>query len=231
MKVYLGRDRYADWHPGMTEDDPVTVTTPDGVEQHTWGSLVAHSHGQILAQLPQEHTAATREVDMTDSDADAEDSWMVAFVPPLDVARTLAEEGGEPPEQLHITLLYLGKTGPDLTPDQAEKLPALIELWAKTQPIFHARIQGAGTFVNPGSHVLWAGVDIPGATRAHDGLIDFLTGHGLAIAHSYGWVPHITLRYDKWHVRFLPKIEPMEFEIDEVYLCHGSHWESYPLGS
>lgn len=190
---------------------------------------IAYSGGEHQKAVLNACTAATRDIDLSQVKADAEGSWMVAIVPPKHVAEALAQEDGEPPEQLHITLLYLGKTGRDLTEKQAEKLPELIRQWAKTQPVLHARTQGAGTFVNDGEHPLWASVNIPRGTWAHNSLVDFLTGHGYKIAHSYGWIPHITLDYSKWHVRFLPKIEPMEWDITEIWLCHGDHWQSYPL--
>jgi 2'-5' RNA ligase/GNAT superfamily N-acetyltransferase len=160
---------------------------------------------------------------------DAAGSMMVALVPPQHVIDHLVQEDGEKPEELHITLLYLGKES-KFTPKQVSQLPMLVSQWAKGQSRMKATTQGAGTFVNDGSHVLWASVNIPEVTRAHDGLVDFLRGHGLPIEEDYGYIPHITLKYDKYHVRFLPKVEPMTWDVTQVWFCRGEEWTPYALG-
>jgi 2'-5' RNA ligase len=156
---------------------------------------------------------------------------MVAIVPPATVAEGLAldDEAGLRVEELHITLLYLGKAK-DYTAKQLSQLPVLVQQWAKTQQPLQARTQGAGTFVNEGSHVMWAAVDIPGGGRMHDSLADFLRGHGIKVNEEHGFTPHITLKYDKYHVRFLPKIHPERWTVDEVWFCRAGEWVSYPLG-
>lgn len=164
---------------------------------------------------------------------DATGSMMVAFVPPKNVIDHLVQEGGETADELHITLLYLGKESA-FTPKQVAQLPTLVSQWAKGQHPMQANTQGAGTFISKdnhkNSHVMWASVNIPGVTRAHDGLVDFLRGHGLTIKEDFGYIPHITLKYDKYHVRFLPKVEPMTWDITQVWFCRGDEWTPYVLG-
>jgi 2'-5' RNA ligase len=163
---------------------------------------------------------------------DATGSMMVALVPPDHVIDHLVQEDGEKPHELHVTLLYLGKESA-YTPKQITQLPVLVQQWAKTQPPLKAKIQGAGTFVTDthnGKHVLWAAVDIPGSTWAHNSLVEFLRGHGMSIQLDHGFTPHITLRYDKYHVRFLPKITPMSWDVDEVWFCRGDDWIPFKLG-
>lgn len=173
-------------------------------------------------------TAEVRYVNTEGSQVDLS-GMMVAFAPPAHIVEHVVQEDGEPPQQLHVTLLYLGHDE-DYSDKELAKLPQLVRQWAKTQRPLKARTQGAGTFVNEGEHVLWASVDIPGGTRVHDSLVDFLRGHGLAIEEDHGWIPHMTLRYDRWHVRFLPKIQPMDWTIRDVWFCTGDRWESFPLG-
>jgi 8-oxo-dGTP diphosphatase len=175
--------------------------------------------------------AATRTVPTNGGNGDISDSMMVAFVPPASVAEGLAldDEAGLRAEELHITLLYVGKTE-RFTDKQLSQLPVLVQQWAKTQQPLQARTQGAGTFVNEGNHVMWASVDIPGASRAHDSLADFLRGHGIEINEDHGFVPHMTLKYDRYHVRFLPKVHPESWTVDEVWWCRAGEWVSYRLG-
>lgn len=157
------------------------------------------------------------------------DGIMIALVPPKRVIDKLPlPENGEHPSNVHITLLYLGKIT-DFTKEQVEYLPELIESWGEVQKPLDATVQGVGTFSNPGSHVLWAAADIPGGNHMWVSLADTLKAHGYAFKENHGWTPHLTMSYEKHHVRFLPKIERMEFKVREVWCCIGGRWESFPL--
>lgn len=157
------------------------------------------------------------------------DGIMIAIVPPQRVIKNLPiPEGGEDPDNIHITVAYLGKTS-EHTKAQMRDLPELIEAWAETQPKLDARVQGVGTFVNEGSHVLWAAVDMPGVNQMHVSLVDYLTRHGFDVKDNHSFTPHLTLSYEKHHVRFLPKIEPTEFRVREIWCCVGGRWESFGL--
>lgn len=162
-------------------------------------------------------------------DTDPDPGIMIAVVPPKRVVKGLPlPDDGEHPDNVHVTLAYLGKSA-DHTPEQIDMLPELIEAWAETEKRLSARVQGAGTFVNEGNHVLWASVDVPGLAQMHVRLVDYLDRHGFSVAGDHGFTPHMTLSYEKHHVRFLPKIEPTEFKIREVWCCIGGRWESFPL--
>lgn len=154
---------------------------------------------------------------------------MVAIVPPKRVVRGLPlPDGGEHPENVHVTLAYLGDKS-EHTGEQVRDLPELIEAWAETQPRLEARVQGVGTFINEGSHVLWAAVDIPGVNRMHVDLVDYLASHGFTVKDNHSFTPHLTLSYEERPVRFLPKVEPTSFTVREVWCCIGGRWESYRL--
>jgi 2'-5' RNA ligase len=154
---------------------------------------------------------------------------MIAVKPPDEIIQSLVVEGGETPENLHITVAYLGNTM-DHSQDQLDDLVETVTSWAETYEPFEARTQGAGTFVNDGSHVLWAAVDAPALTRMHVELVDYLGEHGYAPHQDHSFTPHITLKYDKYHVRFLPKIEPADWLVRELWVAIGGRWESVSLG-
>ena len=76
----------------------------------------------------------------------------------------------------------------------------------------------------------WPLADIPGDAKIRTSLEEFLHGHGIHFPRDHGFVPHITLAYSPDHVRFLPKITPPEFPVNEIWHCRGGRWESMPLG-
>lgn len=160
------------------------------------------------------------------------DGIMIAIVPPKKVGRALLEqvEDGEPLEALHVTLCYLGSKG-EHRRGQVNALGSLVRAWARTQKPFTAKVGGAGTFVNPGQHVLMAHVDIPGGGEIRESLNKLLQEHDYKVRNDHGWTPHITLKYHTSHVRFLPKIEPESWDVTEIMLCIGGTWEPIKLGS
>ncbi len=154
---------------------------------------------------------------------------MVAIVPPPDVANQLVQDGGEPANELHVTLAYLGKTS-DYTAEQLEWLPELVGSWAARQRPVQVRIGGAGTFHNGPEHVLWASVDIPGGAQLHTSLDAFLNGHGYRLPSEHGWNPHLTLAYVDQHFRFLPKLKSHSWACEQVWVCIGGNWTPHRLG-
>lgn len=71
---------------------------------------------------------------------------MLALVP--DNTGALAVEGGDPPEQLHLTLLYLGDDVADWPPEQAAQLRELVSASAPALDAVDARVIGHGV-LNP----------------------------------------------------------------------------------
>lgn len=159
---------------------------------------------------------------------------MVAIVPPASVVEDLVLEEGAPADEIHMTLAFLGKTG-DYGAQMLADLPEVIRAWAEGQKPMEAKIHGVGTFLpTPSSdaqHVLWAVVDSPGLSRVHVSLVDYLRAHGYTPSEEHAFSPHITLAYGKHHFRFMPKIEHTTFDVLEVWVAIGAHWESFPLGS
>lgn len=155
---------------------------------------------------------------------------MIAIVPPKRIRQDLAVEDGEPVEAMHVTLAYMGGAK-EYTAKQRRDLHGLVEGWARTQKPLTANVGGAGTFTNPGQHVLWAAVDIPGGGPFRESLVEILELHGYNVRNDHGWTPHLTLSYGKSHFRFLPKVEPAAWDVTEIHVCVGGHWEAVPLGS
>ena len=167
--------------------------------------------------------------------AEVQRGMMIAIVPPGDVLDGLIDamkpisEKTESRDNMHLTVLYLGKTG-DHIQSHRDKLPELVSQWGKTQEPFTAKVQGAGTFANGDEHVLHALVDIPGGHHMRASLEEFLQGHGISFPQEHNFTPHITLAYADHRMRFLPKIEPREWPVDSVWYVQAGRWQEIPLG-
>ena len=205
--------RHLDLHPGF---------------RHTWGQvskLAAREHAADYSDLGIHREAA----------AEVQRGMMIAIVPPGDVLDHLIEsmkpigEKAESRDNMHLTVLYLGKTD-DHTQGHRDKLPELVSQWGKTQKPFTAKVQGAGTFANGDEHVLHALVDIPGGHHMRASLEEFLQGHGIPFPQEHNFTPHITLAYADHRMRFLPKIEPREWPVNSIWYVQAGRWQEISLG-
>lgn len=139
------------------------------------------------------------------------------------------------PENLHVTMRFIG----EVDEDKAEDLSAALD--PVTAEPFELRVQGLGTFGDP-AHVLWAGVaDTPkGALAELYGRIESaLVREGLEPEHRK-FAPHVTLaRFRKGHVSRLAQymeaygdlaMDPFEVTGFTLYRSHlaqdGAHYDS-----
>lgn len=157
---------------------------------------------------------------------------MIAVRPPQKLCEALAEIGTEDIDQLHVTVLYLGKQSevPNL-----DALPSAVGEWAARWGSFPALISGFGFFGNGGDKVLVALIDTPGFDRARTDLMDTLARHHITWADNHGWSPHLTLKYlSEGEAPELPEITDdlvEEFVFDSVIVAVGPHWEHYGFGN
>jgi 2'-5' RNA ligase len=213
-------DAFTDGGHGLFDLSNVVEKYLDQHPDKLWDKLRAWKRG-----LTQE--AALKSV--TDLEGADYTGVMIALVPPKEICKTLAVEGGEDVSTMHITLAYLGGQDNHEAEDLAS-LPDLVKAWAAHQKPLTASVGGVGTFVNPTQHVLWAHADIPHGTTFRDSLVSMLEEHGYDVRHDHGWVPHITLKYGKQPFRFMPKVAPASWDVNEIWCCVGGSWESFPIG-
>ncbi|MFD4855144.1 phage minor head protein [Streptomyces atratus] len=166
---------------------------------------------------------------------------MIALMPTPEDAERLAVEGGEPAEELHLTLYFLGQ-GEDWTEDQRNELIALVQdRAADLQPVT-ARAFGANHW-NAGTDSpswVWAvgddrdrPADAPGLTDAHRVATDALEdrhGPDIPVQHS-PWAPHVCAAYSD-DPGLLPQLEerlgPVTF--DRLRLAFAGDYTDIPLG-
>jgi 2'-5' RNA ligase len=118
---------------------------------------------------------------------------MVALYPPREIAEKIALEDGEPVDQLHVTLVYLGNqewTGEQL--DQVRRIVA--QACAFTLPI-PASIAGSGVFTEGEKPVTYLAIDAPGINRLRERIFDRLKSAGIPVSEDHSFTPHLTLRY------------------------------------
>ncbi|MGW9067845.1 ADP-ribosyltransferase-containing protein [Streptomyces yangpuensis] len=227
-----GDDYQGNWrvplHPG----------TPLGIHAITWGEPSGARHHYDFSHTVDKHAATSatsrfRQLLQTEAAAvDHSDGIMVALLPPADVADELAHEGGQPPEDLHITLAYLGNTS-DYSERQLAVLPQLVSAWAVRQKPVSMRTGGVGKFANPhkGQHVLYAAIDVYGGAQLHSNLASYLEGHGYRLPSEHGWTPHMTLRYVDQHFRFMPHVPERRWTANAIYTYVGSTRHEARLGT
>lgn len=133
---------------------------------------------------------------------------MIALYPPPGQARDLALDGGEPAEQLHITLAYLGDA--DQITDPA-RLRQLVAGWAASTPAITGSVSGHGVFTAGDEPVTYLSIDIPGLEPARDRLTDLLAAGGYPPSREHGFTPHITLAYQHRPGDVGARTEPLLF--------------------
>jgi 8-oxo-dGTP pyrophosphatase MutT (NUDIX family)/2'-5' RNA ligase len=176
-------------------------------------------------------------------EAVTERSTMICLVPPVEVASILADSPGATMgvDQIHITLLYLGKPP---TSDYGAIVDT-VTAWAQTQEPFQVALSGVGTFDNPGELAIWAGVtsDPPGALeRFQAGLDAYMAETPWPNASSYAddYRPHCTLAIDESEDAFVEIDQALIDEVADagawwmaysVWVAQGDQWTEIQLGS
>lgn len=161
---------------------------------------------------------------------------MVALYLPPDIAAGLAlnqdaaPEGVdiEEPDELHLTLAYLGTAGIDVTVDQLDRLAQAVAAWATDAAPLQGVISGIGVFNNEDSIVTYASFDSPALPTARQHLVATLTAAGFTVSDDHGFTPHITLAYGDLRGLNIPRI-PVTF--DDVTLAYAGQQMTLPLGT
>lgn len=154
--------------------------------------------------------------------ADAQTGAMVALYPSPATALMLAQAGGEPAEELHVTLAFLGSAA-DV--GDLERLQRAVGGFAATVAPLSGVISGTGTFTAGPEPVTYASVDLSGLPEVRERLVQALCGAGCEPSTEHGFTPHITLAYDARDVQ-VPNL-PLVFDAITVAVA-GQRW-SFPL--
>jgi 2'-5' RNA ligase len=158
--------------------------------------------------------------------AESHTGAMVALYPDQEVARRIAQTGGEDPAELHLTLAYLGPAADLQDPDRLADVVRGIA--ASTAPL-EGSIQGAGVFnATQDGRCLYASPDVPGLPHARHHLVDHLGRAGYTVSSEHGFTPHITLGYEQ-PTREIPELPALPLRFTHMSLVRAGQREDFPL--
>jgi 2'-5' RNA ligase len=152
------------------------------------------------------------------------DGAMVAIFIPSEVGEKIKQKGGEPVEDMHVTLAYFAEKADER--DDWEEVERIVEQIAKQHPKLTGKIGGIGVFTND-VDVLWASPNIPGLAELRDDIVEAVEEAGFTVGKDHGWTPHITLKYE--FKGKLPKLPATELEIGELSFAKGDDQKHFPF--
>lgn len=168
---------------------------------------------------------------------------MIALVPTEEDAERLALDGGEPVDELHLTLWYLGD-GADWGEDQRRELISNLTTAAQNRPRLTAQIFGVNHWNPAGDSPSWVWAvgddrDAPDeATTLHEmhsvatfALEDGHNNPELPVQHS-PWVPHVCAAYDagSWPLEEMTE-RVGEVTFDRIRVAFAGELTDIPLGT
>ena len=157
------------------------------------------------------------------SEADHEGA-MIAIYLPEDVGKQIEVKGGEPIEDMHITLAYFVDKAADR--DDWDELAKIVESFSNKHGKLTGKIGGYGVFHND-VDVLWASADLPGVNELRHEIVEAAEDAGFMVSKDHSFTPHITLKYD--HKGKLPKRDPIDVTFDELCLTTGGEKLAFDL--
>lgn len=123
------------------------------------------------------------------------DGIMVALMVPSWQAEDIAVPGGEPAEDLHVTLCEIGTVG-DISLEDQRRLIGVTGEVVRGSDALEGVLTGTGRFVNGGAEdAYWIGVDVPGLADLQAKLATALVEAGFPVKDYGTYTPHVTVAY------------------------------------
>jgi 2'-5' RNA ligase len=150
---------------------------------------------------------------------------MIALYPPADVAEGLAVDGGLPPEEMHVTVAYLGDAA-DIDGDQFREV---VEELAGRKPI-EAQLSGLARFTGGDKDVIVALIDSADLEDLRRDTLDALTERGIEIPRDHGYTAHLTITYlEADDPSPLDRLDAQPVEFTALAAVHGTDRTDTPL--
>lgn len=156
---------------------------------------------------------------------------MVAFFLKASEATRLTIQDGEAPEELHITVLYLGQ---DLEAKQIETLNVVVGALATKYAPLQGTLAGLARFPatnsSDGKDVLVRLIDVPRLEALREQLISACRQVGIEPVLNHGYTPHVTLAYvDPTYEGESLHVDEIPFSLDGLTLAAGPDRKFYPM--
>lgn len=156
---------------------------------------------------------------------------MIACFVPKNVAAKVAIDGGEPVDELHVTLAYLGK---GLSEADQKKVVDVVRKLSEVTPPLVGKLAGIGRFsasgTSEGKDVIYLSVDSPALTRFRPLLVDAINSVGISVSESHGYTPHVTLAYiDTTADSPLKRVEPVDVTFTHLAAAAGPKKFAFPM--
>lgn len=156
---------------------------------------------------------------------------MIALMIPPEIGRQIAVAGGEPVEDLHITLAFLGEAS-DLSQNVLVDMQQSLNAFAASWMPLAGRIAGLGRFDAPDGQEapVIALPDIPGLPEFRQALLALLFERGCPAIQNHGYTPHITLAYiDASAPMPVEDVPHLNLYFDAICLVVGDERFYFPL--
>lgn len=156
---------------------------------------------------------------------DFSDGCMIALYPPPDLAQALAVDGGLPPEEMHVTVAYLGDTA-DIDVDVLREVVAQL---AERQP-FTVQFAGHARFTGGDKDVIVALADSPDLEDLRRDTLDALRERGIEVPRDHGYTAHCTITYlDPDDEAPLTRLDAQPVEFTTLAAVHGKDRTDFTL--
>lgn len=167
--------------------------------------------------------------DLEEIDSSMPTGYMVALYIDAGAAEELARDGGEPAEDLHVTLAYCGDSEEYDALAKARALIGLSRTAEITRPL-SGRTGGLARFANDDQDVLVATADVVGLAELRERVRNVLEGAGIQISDEHGFTPHITLEYlDPEDKTPLDRLEPVDIHMAYLTVADGPDQVDFPF--
>lgn len=150
---------------------------------------------------------------------------MIAIYPPKEVVSVLAKLGSEAEDDLHVTLIYLGKGDLGLNKDLITELVRQVCLDCQS---INLKTSGVGRFNHEGG-IAYASIDAPGLAKLRTKIANILDENGVDYAKDHDFTPHLTLTYGI-DLQNLPQVPELNWISKEIVLKFGTDKEIVTLG-
>lgn len=158
---------------------------------------------------------------------------MISFWLDPETAKKLAVPDGEKPEEMHITLVYLGKLA-GIPLEKISGLEMALSSFAQNYAPISGEIAGPIRFpacVNTeGRDVCVASFEYPRIQEFRQAIVECIEGAGIDISKTFSYTPHITIRYiDPEAPLPVQRIVPMPVTFNKITLSIGGAKKEYEL--